>query len=52
MKTASESGAGLLLAALVLALTVAFSGVASAEQTRWQPALPEQAGNGNCRARP
>jgi hypothetical protein len=38
MKTARESGAGLLLAALVLlALTVAFSGAASAEPTRWQP---------------
>src|SRR5215210_4854826 len=37
MKRARKSRVGLLLAALMLALTVAFSVAASAQQTRWQP---------------
>jgi hypothetical protein len=37
MKRARKSRARLLLTVLVLALMVAFSGAASAEQMRWQP---------------
>jgi hypothetical protein len=37
MKWARKSRARLLLTVLVLALMVAFSGAASAEQMRWQP---------------
>ena len=40
MKTARERGTGLLLAALVLALMVAFSGAASAEETPWWQPTP------------